>query len=103
MKLVVNYYEAQDIIAASHQLPAASVEITPADSSNLNGVTQPDLRSVIHDPKIREAIAIIFNEGYVFKAGGTRNLISLVKAIRTLTHCGLKEGKEFADELTSPF
>lgn len=86
MKLVLSQSEVHDIVAERYNIRVDQVEIEglhPAPSV-------PNIENV----EVRKALTVLVAEG---ANRYSPNKIALIKAIRTLTGCGLKEGKDFLE------
>jgi ribosomal protein L7/L12 len=51
----------------------------------------------IENVEVRKALIVLATEGGEIQRWRSPNKIALIKAIRTLTGCGLKEGKDFLE------
>ena len=89
MKLVLSQSEVHDIVAERYNIRVDQVEIQglhPAPSV-------PNIDNV----EVRKALIVLATEGGEIQRWRSPNKIALIKAIRTLTGCGLKEGKDFLE------
>ena len=83
MKLTLSETEAKEVIGSRFNLGSSEVEILFSNPSPQN------------NHSFFEAIYSIYLEGM----RDDTSKINLIKAIRTLTNCNLKEGKEMAERI----
>ena len=103
MKLQLTNSEARQIVAEKYSVSAYEVEIA---ASSLPPPPPPPVSALFNSvgtAEIRTALTNLFDEGHVYGRGQRPNKIAMVAAIRTLTNCDLKSGKEFVDQLLLPF
>lgn len=95
MKLIINRKDIIDTFAQKTGLDSNQIVI---DAESVVGF-QP-LKESIHDPVVREAIIAIWDEARNAE-GDFRdvNKIALIKAVRTLTSAGLKDSKDFVEDV----
>lgn len=96
MKIIVTNAEACAAVAANHNLFADQVEIEPKPFTAPKQFA-PVTENGINCPYVRDALRAVFDEGVRVGCGGPRNKIVIIKAIRSLTDCTLKEGKDFVE------
>lgn len=84
MKLVLSQSEVHDIVAERYNIRVDQVEIQGLHPA-------PSLPN-IENAEVRKALIVLATEDRY-----SPNRIALIKAIRTLTGCGLKEGKDFLE------
>ena len=101
MKLQLTNSEARQIVAEKYSVSAYEVEI--AASSLPPPPPVAAFFNSVGTAEIRTALTNLFDEGHVYGRGQRPNKIAMVAAIRTLTNCDLKSGKEFVDQLLLPF
>ena len=94
MKLQLSHYEARQIVADKYNVSTLEVEIEAKPFTA--APVPPNLSNGISCPTVRHALFVLFNEPLV-KAKGA-NKIELIRAIRTLTDCSLKDGKDFVEQ-----
>jgi hypothetical protein len=97
MKIILTNAEACAIVASRHSVGAHQVEIEPkpfALPQQLAPVTENGIGCEV----VRGALISLFDEGVNIGRCGPRNKIALIKAIRTLTDCSLKDGKDFVEQ-----
>lgn len=92
MKLIVNLNDIIDTFAQKTGLDPNQIEI---DTNSIIGF-QP-LKGSITDPAVRDAIITIFND--TTRLGYVDNRIALIKAVRTLTSAGIKDSKDFVENV----
>ena len=94
MKLIINRTDIIDTFAQKTGLDANQIEI---DTNSVVGF-QPT-KDTITDPVVRDAIYTIWNEANRGRDGFYINKIALIKAVRTLTSAGLKDSKDFVEDV----
>lgn len=94
MKLIINRTDIIDTFAQKTGLDANQIEI---DTNSVVGF-QPT-KDTITDPVVRDAIITIWRESISHDAVGVINKIALIKAVRTLTSAGLKDSKDFVEDV----
>ena len=108
MKLIVSYYEAQDLIAPKFNVNPNDVAIDRIPCDSVTPQPQPWLpTSEVLSSEAQIALQKIYDEAYnagaahaLGKEGYYVNKIALIKAIRTIfPNISLKEGKETAEEM----
>lgn len=96
MKIIVTNAEACAIVASRHSISPHQVEIEPSPFTAPKQFA-PVTENGINCPYVRDALRAVFDEGVRVGCGGPRNKIAIIKAIRSLTDCTLKEGKDFVE------
>ena len=94
MKLIINRDDIIDTFAHKTGLGANQIEI---DINSIVGF-QPR-KGGINDAEVRGAICDIWTEANRGRDGFCINKITLIKAVRTLTSAGLKESKDFVEDV----
>lgn len=97
MKIILTNAEACAAVAVKHNLFADQVEIEPKPFTPLKQFA-PVTENGIGCDIVRGALISLFDEGARVGRDGSPNKIALIKAIRTLTDCSLKEGKDFVEQ-----
>jgi hypothetical protein len=103
MEVIIKYSEVQNLVAAKHNVRPENVIITFNYGEKLdNNPPTNDFNSL----GVVQALMTIFDEGKTLAARNQDKYVSkiaLVKAIRTLTNANLKEAKDLADNMVTPF
>ena len=92
MKLVITRKDIIDTFAEKTGLPSNQIVM---DMDSIIGF-EP-MKGSIHDPVVRDAIITIFND--TTRLGYVDNRIALIKAVRTLTSAGIKDSKDFVENV----
>ena len=93
MKVILTNTEACNAVATHYNVHPHEVEI---EGKPLAALYAPALEGGINCTAVRNALCTLFVEGRYW--GSNPNKIALIKAVRTLTDCGLKEGKDFVEQ-----
>ena len=96
MKLQLTNSEARQIVSDKFNVFAHEVEIEPKPSTAIPNYS-PVLEGGVGCSAVRHALCTLFIEGRYW--GSNPNKIALIKAVRSLTDCSLKEGKDFVEEV----
>ena len=96
MKVILTNAEACAAVATKYNLFADEVEIQGKPQAA--APVPPALGNGISCDIVRGALIAIFDEGARVGRDGSRYKIALIKAVRTLTDCSLKEGKDFVEQ-----
>ena len=94
MKLIINRNDIIDTFAEKTGLSGDQIEI---DANSIVGFQSP--KDTITDPAVRDAIYTIWDEANKGRDGFVVNKIALIKAVRTLTSAGLKDSKDFVEDV----
>lgn len=94
MKLIINRNDIIDTFAQKTGLSGDQIEI---DTNSVVGFQSP--KDTITDPAVRDAISTIWVEANKRCGGFVVNKIALIKAVRVLTSTGLKDSKDFVEDV----
>lgn len=98
MKIILTNAEACAVVATRYSVCTNQVEIE-SKPSEVAKQFAPVTENGITCPNVRESLRLLFDEGQIKGYGATRpNKIALIKAVRGLTDCSLKEGKDFVEQ-----
>lgn len=93
MKVILTNTEACNAVASHYNVHPHEVEIEGKPLVHYPTMLQDGIAC----PHVRDALRSLFDEGARVGRDGSRNKIAMIKAIRTLTDCNLKEGKDFVE------
>ena len=94
MKLIINRDDIIDTFAHKTGLSANQIEI---DINSIVGFQH--VKGSINDAEVRGAICDIWTEANRSRDGFGINKITLIKAVRVLTSAGLKDSKDFVEDV----